>query len=62
MAKAISSSDTVDNATHFLHRLQADGWAIKSIDTDFDYASTTPKSPKFPVEATITIKLLPTRP
>lgn len=62
MSKRIDPEDTVDNATHFLHRLQADGWGIESMETEISYGQTSPKAKKIPTRATVTIRLIPSRP
>jgi hypothetical protein len=54
MAKQrIDSADTVDNVTHLLHRLQADGWATKNANVEFDYKN------HLPVGVVVTVELVP---
>ena len=60
MGKRIDGSDTVDNATHLLHRLQADGWVVKDAGVQFGYGTVGNKvNAKIPVQATVTIELVP---
>ena len=59
MAKRIDGSDTVDNATHLLHRLQADGWVVKDAGVKFEYGTVGTKvNAKIPVRASVTIELV----
>lgn len=61
MAKRIEPSDTVDTAIHFLHRLAADGWAVQSIVCGIDSQAPSAKGVKVPIEATVTVRLIPAR-
>jgi hypothetical protein len=65
MAKGrIDAADTIDTATHFLHRLAAEGWALASLEHEFQYGSPAPKDPKaplLPIEAKLVITLIPAR-
>lgn len=61
LGKRIDSSDTIDEATHYLHRLQSAGWGLQSIEHEIEYGSASPKSPKLPIRATVTIRLIPAR-
>jgi hypothetical protein len=51
--------DTVDQAIHFLQKLQAEGWGLKKVEFDIDYGKAHHKGVKMPVSATLEIKLLP---
>lgn len=57
----LEPSDTVDAATHLLHRLQADGWTVKNVEQDYDYGTTRPGGRKLLISQTITIELVPIR-
>ena len=62
MAKTrIDGADTVDNATHALHRLQSDGWIVKRLNTRFVHASPNGKKSgtALPVKAIVTVELIP---
>lgn len=59
MPKRIDFSDTIDEAVHFLHRLQAEGWGVASIQCEFDHSPLGKH--RIPVEATVTVKLIPAR-
>lgn len=49
----------MDNAVHFLHRLQAEGWCVADIHCEFDHATLAKQ--RIPVGATVTVKLIPGR-
>jgi hypothetical protein len=57
----IESQDTIDTATHFLHRLQADGWALEGLEQEIEYAQARPGGPKLVIGSVVTIKLIPIR-
>lgn len=59
--KRIDAADTVDTATHLLHRLQADGWALEAMEHTLEYAGLSEKSPKLPVRVVVQIKLIPAK-
>lgn len=59
MGKRIDAEDTVDLATHFLHRLQAEGWGVASIEHQVEYQSVGAR--KLPVGATVLVRLVPAR-
>lgn len=61
MPKRLDAEDTVDSVTHFLHRLQADGWGIESMEHHIDYVAPKPGGRKLPVAASVTVTLTPTR-
>jgi hypothetical protein len=61
MAKRIDGSDTVDNATHLLHRLQADGWVTQSVKADFEYGEIPGGRAKIPVRSFVIVELIPGR-
>ncbi len=57
MAKRPEAPDTIDTATHLLHRLQLDGWGVCSVICEIEYGAPTSKSRLLPVEATVTVRL-----
>lgn len=59
MGKRYDAADTVDTATNLLHRLQAEGMVLASLDYSMEYATTSPKNPKLPIGAVVTIRLIP---
>jgi len=61
VAKRIDAEDTIDVVTHFLHRLQAEGWGIESLEHGIEYAQLGEKSKKMPVSAMVKIRLIPIR-
>jgi hypothetical protein len=61
MGKRLDAGDTIDVATHFLHRLQAEGWGVLDLEHHIEYVPTRPGGRKLPVEATVTIRLTPAR-
>ena len=61
MPKRFDPEDTVDEATHLLHRLQADGLAVLTTKIAWDWSEPIKGSQRLPVRATVTIELIPTR-
>ena len=63
MPHRMDAADTVDVATHLLHRLAAEGWVLESYDFDIEYAtpSKNPKDPKLPIASVVTVRLVPLR-
>ncbi len=59
MSRRIDGEDTVDIATHLLHRLQAEGFAVKSCDWDVTYEQVG--KIQLPVGATVVVELIPVR-
>lgn len=57
----IDSSDTVDTATHFLHRLQSEGWAVKRLEHDIEYGQSTRNGPRKVIRAVVIVELIPIR-
>jgi hypothetical protein len=57
----MEGEDTIDVATHFLHRLQADGWGLAGIEHHIEYVAPKPGARKLPIEATVLIRLTPIR-
>lgn len=61
MPKRLDGEDTVDVVTHFLHRWQAEGFGVKDVACDVEYAAVKPGARRLPVQATVTVRLVPTR-
>lgn len=59
MPKRLDGQDTVDVATHLLHRLQSEGMAVEECDWHVDYE--TVGKVRFPTRATVTVTLVPVR-
>ncbi len=59
--KRLDAADSVDTATHLLHRLQSDGWVVDSIQTDCEYHEAKEGAPKLPIRNIVTIALVPGR-
>jgi len=55
----IDAPDTVDLALRFLQLLQAEGWCLASIEHHVDYAQAAKHGRKMPVEATLSMTLVP---
>ena len=55
----LDAIDTVETATHFLHRLQAEGWVLDSLEHHLEYAELSKKGPFLPVGAEVVIHLIP---
>jgi len=60
VAKRVDAADTVDPVIHFLHRLQAEGWGVRSMTHEVDYERVG-NGARLPVEATVLIKLEPSK-
>jgi hypothetical protein len=65
--KRIDAADTVDTVTHLLHRLQSEGWAVKSAVLEHGYGTPLGNGEAkhgatlLPTKATVTIELIPAR-
>lgn len=58
--RRMDAVDTVDLVTGFLHRLQAEGWALDEFEHHIEYAQVhKDKGPILPVGAELTIRLIP---
>ena len=51
--------DTVESAVHFLMKLAADGWGIKSVEYEIEHGKVAKSANRLPVEATLKIRLIP---
>lgn len=51
--------DTVESAVHFLMKLAADGWGIKSVEYEIEHGKATKNATRMPVGATLKIRLIP---
>lgn len=56
--KRMDAADTIDVATHYLHRLQAEGWTLKGLNHEIAYHQISAMT-KLPTEAVVTITLVP---
>lgn len=61
MPKRIDAADTIDTATHFLHRLQAEGWALDELEHSIEYSLPNQKGVRMPIAAVVNIRLVPIR-
>lgn len=59
MAKKVDVGDTIDSATHYLHKLQAEGWTLAELSHELEYAKTRKDGPKLLIGSTLKIKLVP---
>ncbi len=59
--KRIDAADSIDTATHLLHRLQADGWVLDTIQSEAEYYQAKDEAPKLPIRTVVTIALIPGR-
>lgn len=59
MAKRLDGSDTVDVATHLLHRLQAEGMAVQDVHWSTSYEEVG--GVRVPISARVVVDLLPVR-
>lgn len=61
MPKRLDAEDTVDSAIGFLRTLQSEGWGLRSLEHHIEYVAIKTGSRKLPVEATVTVRLVPSR-
>lgn len=61
MPKRIDAEDTVDVATHFLMKLQSEGWGVADIEHHVEYGTVKSGSKRLPVGATVLVRLVPSR-
>lgn len=59
MGKRIVAEDTVDDAIHFLQRLQAEGWGVTKVEHEVSYFDLPSGKRRIPVEAVLTVRLIP---
>jgi hypothetical protein len=57
--RRLDAPDTVDVATHMLHRLQAEGWAVEELEWNVEYQTLEDKGARIPVGAEVTVRLVP---
>ena len=57
----IDSSDTVDTATHLLHRLQSEGWMVEGLEWDVESGKSSKDGPRKVIRAVVVVKLVPIR-
>ena len=57
--RRLDAIDTIDTATHLLHRLQSEGWVLDSIEHHLEYTELSKKGPFLPIGAEVTIHLIP---
>jgi hypothetical protein len=56
--KKVDPGDTIDHVTHYLHKLQAEGWTLQGLSHDLDYGESKSGS-KLLISSTLKIKLIP---
>lgn len=56
--KKIDPGDTIDTATHFFHRLQAEGWTLTQFNHELEYSESA-TGQKLLVGSTVTVKMIP---
>jgi len=59
MAKKVETGDTIDSATHYLHKLQSEGWTLSELSHELEYAKARKDGPKLLIGSTLIIKLVP---
>jgi hypothetical protein len=57
--KKIDAGDTIDSATHYLHKLQSEGWTLQHLDHELEYAKSRNGGPKLLVASKVIIRLIP---
>ena len=59
-AQRVTAEDTVDSAIHMLHKMQAEGWGMESLNAEVEYAKVGDSKPvKIPVATVVTVRLVP---
>jgi hypothetical protein len=46
---------------HFLSRLQSEGWGVAQMTHEVIYGTPGKSGPKLPIEATVTVRLVPAK-
>jgi hypothetical protein len=57
--KKIDVGDTIDSATHYLHKLQSEGWTLQKMDHELEYSQSRKDGPKLLVASKVIIRLIP---
>ena len=55
----VDAGDTIDQATHYLHKLQSEGWTLEELSHNLEYGESRKGGPKLLIRSTVTIKLTP---
>ena len=58
-SKHVDPGDTIDGATHYLHKLQSEGWTLQKLDHELEYAESRKNGPKLLVASKVIIRLIP---
>lgn len=61
MGKRLSAEETVDPVIHFLSRLQSEGWGVAQMTHEVIYGTPGKSGLKLPIEATVTVRLVPAK-
>ena len=56
--KKVDPGDTIDQVTHYLHKLQAEGWTLQGLYHELDYGESK-SGTKLLISSTLKIKLIP---
>ena len=59
MAKQVDPGDTIDGATHYLHKLQSEGWTLERLDHKLEYGESRKGGPKLLIASVVTVRLIP---
>lgn len=55
----MDNPDTVEAAQHFLMKLAAEGWGVKSVKWEIEHGKATKNGRRIPVGATLVVHLVP---
>jgi hypothetical protein len=59
VAKQVDAGDTIDSATHYLHKLQAEGWTLETLNHTLEYGQSRKHGPKLLIASVVTVRLIP---
>jgi len=58
-SKQVDPGDTIDTATHYLHKLQAEGWTLETLNHELEYGQSRKSGPKLLIASVVTVRLIP---
>lgn len=61
MPKRMDGADTIEMAVHYIAKMASEGWVLDNLEHQIEYAQLSPKAPRLPMKATVTITLIPVR-
>lgn len=61
MGRRVDAEDTIDVVTRFFLHWQAEGFGVSDVECHVEYEAPKPGARKLPIEATVTVRLIPSR-